>query len=204
MSSARDRPATGIDVTDLVAAARAGNEGAFQTLAGRYRHGIYAVCLDRTGDFDLAEDLTQEALLRAHAQLHTLREPAAFPAWLRQIALNCCRAWQRRAWPEAVAVDPDACPQLTTDVFREAMRREAAREIRAALARLPENNRLAVIMFYVRGNTYREIAEFLNIPESTVLGRLYRARSQLRSLLEARIRDDLAAETSERKVDEPR
>jgi RNA polymerase sigma factor (sigma-70 family) len=103
-----------------------------------------------------------------------------------------------------VAIDPDACPQLTGDVFREAMRREAAREVRAALTRLPENNRIAVIMFYLRGNTYREIAEFLNVTESTVLGRLHRARSQLRSLLEARIRGDLAAETSERKVDEPR
>jgi len=204
MSTAHDRQAAGTDLTDLVAAAQAGDERSFETLASRYRHGVYAVCLDRTGDFDLAEDLTQEALLRAHAQLHTLREPAAFPAWLRQIALNCCRAWQRRPWPEAVAVDPAACPQLTGDVFREAMRREAAREVRAALTRLPENNRIAVIMFYLRGNTYREIAEFLNVTESTVLGRLHRARSQLRSLLEARIRDDLAAESSERKVDEPR
>ncbi len=178
-------------MSDLVLAAWAGDEAAFRRLAERYRHGVYALCLDRTGDFDLAEDLTQDAILKARAQLRSLREPAAFPAWLRQIALNCCRAWQRRPWPETVAIDPEDCPQLTQDVFREAMRREAAREVRAALWSLPENNRIAVIMYYLRGNSYREIAEFLGVAETTVLGRLHRARNQLRALLEARIRDYL-------------
>jgi len=181
-------------VSDLVRAAWAGDDAAFRRLVESYRHGVYALCLDRTGDFDLAEDLTQDAILKARAQLRSLREPAAFPAWLRQIALNCCRAWQRRPWPETIVIDPEDCPQLTQDVFREAMRREAAREVRAALWSLPENNRIAVIMYYLRGNSYREIAEFLGVAETTVVGRLHRARNQLRALLEARIRDSLAAE----------
>jgi RNA polymerase sigma-70 factor (ECF subfamily) len=66
------------------------------------------------------------------------------------------------------------------------MRREAAREVWAAVARLPENNRLALLMYYIRGDSYREIAEFLGVPETTVVGRLHRARGQLRSLLEER------------------
>ena len=178
----------------LVAAAKAGDRAAFDALIRRYRHGVYALCLDRTGNFDTAEDLTQEALLQAHAQLHTLREPAAFPGWLRQIARNVCRMWQRRPLLGTVAVEPEAYPQLTQDVYREALRREAAREVRAALAQLPENNRIAFLM-HVQGSSYREIAEFIDAPETTVVGRLHRARSRLRTLLRERIRDAVAGET---------
>ena len=181
-----------LPVAGLVSAAKAGDEHAFSQLIHRYRPGIRALCFDRTGDFDLAEDLAQDAVVRAHEQLHQLRENQAFPRWLRQIALNRCRAWQERPWPETAPLDAEHCPQLTGDVFREAMRRQAAREVRSALAGLPENNRIALMMHYLRGDSCREIAEFLGVAETTVVGRLHRARGQIRSLLEERrIRDYL-------------
>jgi RNA polymerase sigma factor (sigma-70 family) len=191
MSASPNHNCVRAELPDLLSAAQAGDEGAFCRLIERYRHGVYAFCVDRTGNFGVAEDLTQETVLKARAQLHALRAAAAFPAWLRRIALNCCRAWQRRTWPDTVSTDPADCPQLTQDVFAEALRREAAREVRAALWRIPENNRIALIMHYLRGDSYREIAEFLGVPETTVVGRLHRARGQMRSLLEARIRDHL-------------
>jgi RNA polymerase sigma-70 factor (ECF subfamily) len=178
-------------VIELVAAARAGDDEALSRLLHRYRHGVYALCLDRTGDFDLAEDLTQDTILKAHAQLHTLRDPAAFPAWLRRIAVNACCGWLRRKCSETVEYQDALRLRATEDTFRAAARREAAREIRSALARLPENNRLALVMFYLRGDSRREIAEFLDVSETTVTGRLHRARAQLRRLLAARIRDYL-------------
>jgi len=173
-------------VARLVAAAKADDERAFSQLVDRYRPGVRALCFDRVGDFDLAEDLTQDVLVKAHERLHQLRDNHAFPAWLREIAVKRCAAWKRRPWPPTVPLDVEHCPQLLGDAFREAMRREAAREVRAAVGRLPEKNRIALIMYYLRGDSYREIAEFLDLPETTVVGRLHRARGQLRSLLEER------------------
>jgi RNA polymerase sigma-70 factor (ECF subfamily) len=186
MQPSKQRPEDRVAVARLVAAAKAGDARAFEQLIDRYRPGIRALCFDRTKDFDLAEDLAQDAVVRAHEHLHQLRENEAFPTWLRTIALNRCKAWQERPWPKTVPLDAEKHPELEGDAFREAMRREAAREVWAAVARLPENNRLALLMYYIRGDSYREIAEFLGVPETTVVGRLHRARGQLRSLLEER------------------
>jgi RNA polymerase sigma-70 factor (ECF subfamily) len=192
METATQPQSDRVSTARLVAAAKAGDEGAFERLIDRYRPGLHALCFDRTGDFHTAEDLAQDAVLRAHQHLHTLSDDHAFAAWLRRIALNCCRAWQQRPWPETVEIDPENCPQPTQDVLFEAMRRDAAREVRAAIAKLPENNRIALLMHYIRANSYREIAEFLGVPETTVVGRLHRARGRLRSLLEERrIREHL-------------
>ncbi len=180
------RPADGRPIAGLVAAAKAGHAVAFERLIWRYRPGLLALCFDRVKDFEAARDVAQDAVIAAHEQLAQLRDNAAFPAWLRRIALNCCRQWQRRQGPPTVPLDVEHCPQLMGDVFREAMRRQAAREVRAALAQLPENNRIALVMYYLRGDSYREIAEFLGVPETTVVGRLHRARGQLRSRLEER------------------
>ncbi|MBM3497223.1 MAG: RNA polymerase sigma factor [Armatimonadetes bacterium] len=169
---------------DAASAVRAGDDRAFDELARRYRPGVCALCFDRTRDFDVAEDLTQEALLKAHAAWGSLRDPEAFPQWLRQIALNCCRSWVRRLMPaHADLASAERLPGLGT--FEEVTRRQLAREIASALAQLPENNRLAFLM-HVQGCRYREIAEFLGVAETTIVGRLHRARGRLRSLLEER------------------
>ena len=187
----------GRGIAELVRAAQGGDEAAFEELASRFRHGVFAWCLTQTGDAEVAEDLTQETLLRAHRELATLREPEAFWPWLRQIALNCQRMAQRRRWPENQGLLLDRSEPGDAEAFREVARRQAARELRAALAELPEKNRLAVVMFYVRGDSYREIAEFLDIPESTVAGRLWRAREQLRRSLRFRMGGDLLGDEPE-------
>ena len=179
---------------ELVRAAQAGDEAAFEELAARFRTGVFAWCVTQTGDFEVAEDLTQETLLRAHRELAALREPEAFWPWLRQIALNCQRMGQRRQWPENGGLLLDRSEPADSEAFREVARRQAARELRAALAELPEKNRLAVVMFYLRGDSYREIAEFLDLPESTVAGRLWRAREKLRAGLDRRRFEDLLGE----------
>jgi len=172
----------------LVLAARSGDRGCFDELVQRYRGGVYALCLDRVRDLDVAEDLTQETVVSAWANLGQLRDPQAFPAWLRRVAVNCCLAWQRRrALGEAVQHDRPI-GRVSEDAYAEAARRETAREIVDALSALPENNRLALLMA-VQGHTYREIAEFLSVPDATIVGRIHRARRRLRSLLGDQLTD---------------
>ena len=145
----------------------------------RYRPLLLAVALDRTGDPEVARDIGQEALELALTHLDQLREPAALPGWLRAIAINCCRQYMRRGWerPAGLVVRPE---EECEEVHRVAVRREMMRQVRRALQRLPENNRLALIMHVLHGQSYQDIATSLDVPVTTVEGRIHRARRELR------------------------
>ena len=140
----------------------------------RYRPALEALALDRTGDPETARDIAQDAFELALRHLGQLREPKALPGWLRTIALNCCRQHLRRPREPAVIAQP------AESAYRVAVRRQMLREVRGALARLPENNRLALLMHVLHGISYERIAAFLGVPVSTIEGRIHRARRQLR------------------------
>jgi RNA polymerase sigma-70 factor (ECF subfamily) len=144
-----------------------------------YRPLLLAVALDRTGDPELARDIAQEAMELALRHLDRLREPAALPAWLRTIAINCCRQHVRRGRerPAGLAILPE---QESEAVHRIAVRREMMRQVRRALRRLPENNRLALMLHVLHGLPYQQIAAALGVPVTTIEGRIHRARRELR------------------------
>ncbi len=168
----------------LVADALAGEGEAFCALVRRYQDYVYAVAIAVLWDFDLAQDVAQEAFLSAYLNLGKLREPARFAGWLRGItrhtALRALRELERiraianemddAAEPSAPSPPPDQCAE-------ERERREI---VRRALRQLSDKNREAVCLYYVDGFSYSDIAEFLDVTEAMVLGRLQRARAKLR------------------------
>ncbi len=81
--------------SDLVRRALNGNSEAFGLLTKMYRQEIYAIALGIAGDPTDAEDLTQEAFIKAYLSLSQLKEPEKFGPWLRRIAQNHCRDWVR-------------------------------------------------------------------------------------------------------------
>jgi len=144
----------------------------------RYRPAVLAVALDRTGDPEAARDIAQDTLEAALRHLGELRDPAALPAWLRSIAINCCRQYARRRREKPVGLLP---AELETEsTHRAAVRREMLRQVLRALRSLPENTRLALVMHVLHGLPYAEIAAFLSVPVTTVEGRIHRARRALR------------------------
>lgn len=164
----------------LAARAQAGDAAAFAELARRYRPALVALAFDRTRSFDDAQDVAQEALLKAMEHLADLRDAAAFPAWLRSIAANLSANWTRRPAPLGLDDAPD-----DADVSAAVIARYEQREIARALGALPLANRLALIMHVRDGMPYQRIAAFLGVPVSTIEGRIFRARQALRrSLLE--------------------
>jgi len=172
----------------LVEAACRGDRAAFDALAARYRCGVLAVTLDLSRSLDVAEDLVQEALASAWGHIGELRDAAAFGPWLRQIAINCFRMWQRRPWPEEL---PEREPVATgPDPAEHARRMELLRALHAELRGLPRQNRLALLMRALGGASYGEIARFLGVPERTVAGRIYRARRELRARVGAWLDED--------------
>jgi len=82
---------------DLVTRTLHGDATAFGTLVERYQRAVYGVCVSQVHDFDLAQDLAQNAFLKAFQHLHRLAMPTHFGPWLRVIATNECRLYLRQA-----------------------------------------------------------------------------------------------------------
>lgn len=120
------------------------------------------------------EDALQNALLRAWEKRSTLREERYFRTWLTRILINSCKETLRRQRRESPSADfPEAAaPQGSDPALWESLRA------------LDEKYRVIVVLHYRDGYSVREIASILRVPESTVKTRLFRARQQLKSLLE--------------------
>ena len=153
---------------------------AFTGLVRQFQDMAYAYALGRLGDTHLAEDAAQESFVTVWQQLPKLRDTMTFPLWLKRIVSTHCHRVTRRAVVDTVPLDAVidiAGGENPSAMFERAeMRREVQREI----ARLRENERVAVTLFYMGDYGYSDLADFLGVPLSTVKKRLYSARRRLR------------------------
>lgn len=176
---------------DLVRQTLAGRTTAYEELVRRWAARMVALCHAKIGRADLAEDLAQEALLRAFRALSSLAEPNKFGAWLHGIALRICLDWLRAQHRTPIPFSSLGADLNTDEVF--ASRRESGetlvdrederRELLAQIEALPEVCRQVVLLYYYDDTTYREIASLLGISPATVNARLTRARALLRERL---------------------
>jgi RNA polymerase sigma-70 factor (ECF subfamily) len=165
---------------ELVARARAGDLDAFAALVNRHRGAIVRLARRLVVSVDDAQDVAQEAFVSAFQNLATLRDGARFGAWLRRIAVNAARQrWRQGEQLSLEVLWDDGCA-----TWPENRVVESAGELRTrvwdALAALPPEPRSAVLLHYFDGYDYVEMAALLQVPVSTVRGRLYLARRQLR------------------------
>jgi len=178
-----DRPEC---LEDLVRQAAAGDLQSFDWLVERYQGVVFGLAYDRVRSFADAQALTQETFCLAFEHIGELREAARFPAWLSRIASNQCAKWARRRRPGTVSMDAPEVrlrgtlsdPAPLADHQLESAERHAA--VRTILDRLSGKERLAVTLYYLDDLSYRQISEFLDVPVSTVKGRLHKARRHLK------------------------
>jgi RNA polymerase sigma-70 factor (ECF subfamily) len=164
----------------LVSAAQAGDRDAFSRLVSRYRGLVFAYALAVLRDRDAAEDAAQDSFARSFASLDRLRGPRAFQPWLMQITRNVCRdALRRRAIRKAEPLDVAwLADELSPEA--EVLSGETRRQVCEAVANLPDELRVPLLMRVASQCTYREIALALSLPETTVVGRTFRAIRLLR------------------------
>jgi len=178
---------------DLVAAAAGGDLDAFEKLVQRHQTRLVGYLRGLTNTEVDAEDLAQEAFLRAYRSLKGFRGTSSFRTWLYQIATNVFRHWleKRRNQAPVNAGSIDAPPPGMDEPVEpmgeenpeaQHLQRDA---IDRALAQLPDDQREAVLLRDVEGFEYREIAEQLGVPLGTVESRIFRGRSRLKELLRA-------------------
>ncbi len=166
---------------DLVDKARAGDREARAALVERYWDRLHRWLSHLTRDRHAAEDLTQEAFLRAFAQMGKLRPESNFAAWLFRIGhnayANACRARPRRD------PLPEELPDRAAGPSEEAASREALRELASAMGRLPAEFRAALLLRVEEGLSFRAIAHVLGLTEETARWRVFKARQKLLTLL---------------------
>jgi RNA polymerase sigma factor (sigma-70 family) len=171
----------------IVARAREGDAEAFGVLIRRFQDMAVGYGYSILHDFQLAEDAAQEAFFEASRTLPKLREPAAFAGWFRRIVFKQCDRITRRRVVATVPLDAAREPIAESD------NEERTAEVFEAVRQLPEHERSAMTLFYIGGYSMEEIATFLEVPVSTVKGRLHSARERLRTMLLDTVADDLRA-----------
>ena len=183
----------------LVERVKNGDKRAFDLLVRKYQHKIISVVTRYVSDWSEAQDVTQEAFIRAYRAMGAFRGDSAFYTWIYKIAINTAKnhlvSRGRRppigdiAIEDAVQMDGASQLRDRATPERELLRQEIEQTVFGAVEDLPEELRTAITLREVDGLSYEEIAEAMNCPIGTVRSRIFRAREaideRLRPLLSA-------------------
>ena len=199
--SSRGRMAAGgirrVDDTILIREAQAGNRGAFEELVRQYDQAVLRLALHLTGSESDAQDVYQEAFLKAYRSVGRFRFECSFYTWLYRIVTNLCldhlRKKQVRKEEAPVAADCDGEEYSIIDQVaderahfnpeQDLMRRELGARINSALKKLSGRERMVFELKHYQGLKLRTIGEMLNTTEETAKNTLFRATQKLRATL---------------------
>ncbi len=181
----------GPDESALVRAAQQGDQAAFTEIVRRYQRAVYRVAYGLTRRAEDADDLAQEAFVRAYRALGTFRAGEPLWPWLSRITVNLAYSLfrHRKRRPEA-----ELEPLLETghdwasddDPVAAVEGRERAAAVRACFAELSHEHQSILVLRIVENMSYDEISRALGVPPGTVMSRLSRARAELKARLSAR------------------
>jgi RNA polymerase sigma-70 factor, ECF subfamily len=177
---------------ELVALAQQGNRRAFESLVERHQQKAYHIAFDFTRDREMAKDLSQDALLKAFANLNKFDGRSGFYTWFYRILVNVCLDYKRRQkrapadeFDETVMhqIEPSQEPAKPRSPEQHVLAGQISKKVDAALAALPAKQRAAFILKNHQGLSIREIAAILETAEGTVKVHLHRAVTALRQSL---------------------
>lgn len=165
-----------------VALAAAGDRAAFERLYRTHVGRVYAVCVRMVGDRGRAEELTQDAFVRAWEKLAHFRGESAFGTWLHRIAVNVALNARKSAGVARARTveDEDAVESLPGRPLAPGDRMD----LEAAIAKLPPGARRVFVLHDVEGYRHEEIAEMLGVTSGATKAQLHRARMLLREALQ--------------------
>lgn len=170
-----------------------GDQNAFADIVSLYQHKLYQVCYRMLGNKQEAEDIAQEAFVRAYTNLHTFDQKRKFSTWLYRIGTNLCIDRIRKKKPDyyldaevagteglnlysQIASD-DQLPEETIEKM------ELQDRIQYEIGRLPDKYRTVVVLKYIEELSLQEISDILDMPLGTVKTRIHRGREALRKQL---------------------
>jgi RNA polymerase sigma-70 factor (ECF subfamily) len=183
----------------LVERVQAGDQAAFGLLVAKYQRKLLRLVMRMVRDPAEAEDVTQEAFIKAYRALPGFRGESAFYTWLYRIGVNTAKNWLvangRRmptvtdiAGDDSEGIDDGGLLRDDETPDRVMMSKQIAATVNVAMAALPEDLRTAITLREIEGLSYEEIAQVMDCPIGTVRSRIFRARdaiaARLRPLLD--------------------
>jgi RNA polymerase sigma-70 factor, ECF subfamily len=167
-----------------VAQSQNGDHAAYAELIRAYQPMIHSLTFRMTGSVADAQDLAQETFIRAYQSLDSFTGTSKFSSWLYRIAVNTCIDWRRREdrrsrahmeWGAEKSAESPHAPAEELD--------DLSRAVQAALMKLPEKQRAAIVLTVYGGQNHAEAAKALGCSETTVSWRIFSARRKLRKIL---------------------
>jgi RNA polymerase sigma-70 factor (ECF subfamily) len=179
---------------ELVISVRSGDHQSLGVLVARWERPLYCFAYRMLQRQEDARDICQETFLRVLKKAHRFREGSKFSTWMYQIALNLCRDQlrKRRRWSTILSEDRELNEQIDMpsdvrlagdDPSRQVEKRQKTRALQLALKEIPAEQREVLIMKEYEGLKFKEIAEILDAPESTVKSRMYYGLTGLKTAL---------------------
>jgi len=176
----------------IIEACKTGDRAAFHSLFEIYKDRVYSIAYHFSNDEAMARDVSQQVFLKLFTVITQFRRDAEFATWLYRIVANACTDEQRKR-RRFVPFDPQLeVKTMTTKGSQEDayQRRQVAATVRAAISELSPKLRLPVLLKYIEGLSYEEIAAALNCSIGTVSSRLNRGHKALATKL-AHLRGDV-------------
>jgi RNA polymerase sigma-70 factor (ECF subfamily) len=175
------------DAPDFLRRLRAGEARAFEEMVRVHQHRVYGLALRMLGNAAEAEEIAQEVFVRAHRSLAEFRGDARLSTWLYAIASRLCLTRLGSGERSAIRHGEDVLARLPHDAGgpdAALERSELEGALHRAIAELPDERRIVIVLRDLEGLAYEDIAAALDLPVGTVRSRLFRARMDLKDKLE--------------------
>jgi len=178
----------------MIRRCKQGDLSAFNELVKRYEKLVYNFAYRLTNNYDDANDIAQEALIRVFTAIKSFRGDASFTTWIYRITTNVflderkrARAHPHTSLDEHVELEESSIVRQIEDPSPQPLaqieEKEVGNILSQAVASLPEYQRTMVVLYHTEQKSYEEIAEIMNLPIGTVKSRLNRARLALKEIL---------------------
>jgi RNA polymerase sigma-70 factor (ECF subfamily) len=171
-----------VEERKLIEQVQKGDLDAYGDIIREYQTSVFNVCLRILGNVQEAEDLTQDAFLRAYRNISQYDPSRPFGPWVRVLAANLCYNHLKKARLARVPLEdergyPDQDSQRGPETWVEIS--QANQDLYHKIWQLPDNQRVALELRHFQGMTYQEMASAMNLPLNTVRSHLFRARRNL-------------------------
>ncbi len=169
--------------SELIAQSLSGNPEAYGALVAMHQNMIRGMTFRMTGSLDDAEELAQDAFVRAYQQLGSFKGDAKFSTWLGKIAINLSLDWRRREKRRGEIHTQWAKESATKNLPAGRFPDEFSQQVQLALNRLPAKQRAALVLTVYENQSHAEAAKTLGCTETTISWRVFAARRKLKRLL---------------------